>query len=240
MKIICLKWGDKFSHEHVNRLYKMICKNYKDDFDFICYTENSSHIDKNIEIRDLDLSDDLEKWWWKLTLFKEIAHKPTMFLDLDVVIQNDITHYKNYVNENKIKTIKAYWKPHARNLPPIEPGFNMDLNSSVILWKGDFRYIWNHFYDDADYYMCKYMGIDSYLYFNHNNTLKYFPRNEIYSRLHGLDENNYWNYGQPKRNLFYDKDYKICIFNKWKMDKVFGGAGIDDDAYIGFEKYWSD
>ena len=39
--------------------------------------------------------------------------------------------------------------------------------------------------------------------------------------------------------LFYDEDYNICIFNKWKMDKIFGGAGIDDDAYIGFEKYWS-
>ena len=56
MNIICLKWGDKFNHVHVNRLYKMVCKNYKDDFNFICYTENSSHIDKNIEIRNLDLS----------------------------------------------------------------------------------------------------------------------------------------------------------------------------------------
>ena len=96
MKIICLKWGDKFNHEHVNRLYKMVCKNYKDNFTFICHTENSSHINKNIEIRNLDLSDDLEKWWWKLTLFKEVAHEPTMFLDLDVVIQNDIIHNLRY------------------------------------------------------------------------------------------------------------------------------------------------
>ena len=239
MQIICLKWGDKFNHEHVNRLYKMVCKNYKDKFNFICYTENSSHINKNIEIRNLDLSDDLEKWWWKLTLFKEAAHEPTMFLDLDVVIQNDITHYKDYCTENKIRTIKAWWKPHARDLLPIEPGFNMDLNSSVIIWKGDFTNIWNHFYQNADYYMCKYMGIDSYSYFNHNHLLEYFPKKEIYSRLHGMDENNYWNYGQRSRNLFFDKDYNICIFNKWKMDKMFGGAGIDDSAYIGFEKYWS-
>ena len=81
------------------------------------------------------------------------------------------------------------------------------------------------------------MGIDSYLYFNHNIALKYFPRNEIYSRLHGLDENNYWHSG-PKKDLFFDKNYNICIFNKWKMDKLFGGQGIDDDAYEGFEKFW--
>ena len=238
MEIVCLKWGDKFSHEHVNRLYKMVCKNYKDDFTFICYTENSSHINKNIEIRNLDLSDDLEKWWWKLTLFKEVAQESTMFLDLDVVIQNDITHYENYVEDNKICTIKAYWKPDARNLPPTPPGFNMDLNSSVIVWKGDFTNVWNHFNKSKDYYMCKYMGIDSYLYFNHNDLLRFFPRKEIYSRLHGIDENNYWQSG-PRRKLFYHDEYKICIFNKWKMDKIFGGAGINDDAYIGFEKYWS-
>ena len=239
MNIVCLKWGDKFNHQHVNRLYKMVNKNYKDKFNFICYTENSSFINTNIEIRNLDLNYDLEKWWWKLTLFKEVADKPTMFLDLDVVIQNDITHYKNYVEDNKICTIKAYWKPHAFDLPPIPPGYNMDLNSSVIVWKGDFTEIWNEFYNQADYLMCKYQGIDSYLYFHHKNKLNFFPRGEIYSRLHGMDENRmYWN--GPRVPLFYDSKYNICIFNKWKMDRRLGKwLGIDDDAYKGFEKYWS-
>ena len=36
MEIICLKWGDKFDYKHVNRLYKMVCKNYNDEFNFIC------------------------------------------------------------------------------------------------------------------------------------------------------------------------------------------------------------
>ena len=61
MNIVCLKWGDKFNHQHVNRLYKMVNKNYKDKFNFICYTENSSFINTNIEIRNLDLNYDLEK-----------------------------------------------------------------------------------------------------------------------------------------------------------------------------------
>ena len=221
MEIVCLKWGEKFSHKHVNRLYRMVCKNYKDNFNFVCYTENSSHINKNIEIRNLDLSDDLEKWWWKLTLFKEIANKPTMFLDLDVVIQNDITHYRDYCVNNKIRTIKAYWKPHAANLPPISPGFNMDLNSSVIVWKGDFTDVWKHFNDDPEYYMTKYQGIDSYLYFHHFDKLNFFPRKEIYSRQHGFDEYNMWSHGK-RVPLFFDESYNICIFNKWKMDKDYG------------------
>jgi hypothetical protein len=65
MDVVCLKWGDKFNHEHVNRLYKMVCKNLDGDFNFICYTENSNNIDSRIIIRPL-ANYDLEKWWWKL------------------------------------------------------------------------------------------------------------------------------------------------------------------------------
>ena len=238
MEIVCLKWGDKFNHTHVNRLYKMVKKNFYNDFTFVCYTENSHKIDKRIEIRPLNMNYDLEKWWWKLTLFEKPTNKPTMFLDLDIVIQHNITHYIDYCKDNKICTIKAYWKPHAHNLEPIAPGYNMDLNSSVIIWKGDCTQVWNEFYDQCDYLMCKYQGIDSYLYFHHKNILEFFPRNEIYSRLHGMDENKFWWTG-PKVALFYDPLYNICIFNKWKMDKKWGGPGIDDDAYDGFEKYWS-
>ena len=50
MEIVCLKWGDKFNHEHVNRLYKMVKKNFYNDFTFVCYTENSHKIDKRIDV----------------------------------------------------------------------------------------------------------------------------------------------------------------------------------------------
>ncbi len=108
MNIICLKWGDKYSHIEVNRLYKMCLKYFKDDFTFTCYTENSNQINKDIEILPLKLDYDLERWWWKLTLFENKVSDITMFLDLDVVIQNDITHYKKYYEKNKIYTIKAW------------------------------------------------------------------------------------------------------------------------------------
>ena len=237
MEIICLKWGDKYSHIEVNRLYKMVKKNFKNDFNFVCYTENSTDINDEVEIRPLNLDYDLEKWWWKLTLFEKPTTQLTMFLDIDVVIQNDITHYSLYGEDNKICTIKAWWKPHARDAKPIPPGFNMDLNSSVIIWKGDFTGVWKEFNETPEYFMNKYQGIDSYLYFHHQDILNYFPRNEIYSRLHGCDEYNMWNWGKPVP-LFHNPHYNICIFNKWKMDKVYGGRGLPDDAYNGFEKYW--
>lgn len=240
MNIICLKWGDKFNHVHVNRLYKMICKNYKDDFNFICYTENSSRIDKNIEIRNLDLSYNLEKWWWKLTLFKDVSRNPSIFLDLDVVVQRDMTHFKKYCDEDKICTIKAWWKPHVRNSKPEPPKYNMDLNSSVLIWKGDLTKVWKEFYDSSDYLMLKYNGIDSYLYFHHKDKLNFLPKGEVYSRLYGIDENNYYRDGVLTSPMFKEDSYTICIFNGWKrkIHKVTKKYTLDDDGYEGFEKFW--
>ena len=50
MKIVCIKYGDKFSFEHVNRLYRMVKKNFKEKFDFYCHTENSKKIYEDIKI----------------------------------------------------------------------------------------------------------------------------------------------------------------------------------------------
>ena len=44
MKIVCIKYGDKFSFEHVNRLYRMVKKNFKEKFDFYCKLRKSSKV----------------------------------------------------------------------------------------------------------------------------------------------------------------------------------------------------
>ncbi len=235
MDIICLKWGDKFTHNHVNRLYRMVCKNFKDDFNFICYTENKAQINSNVEVRPLNLNYDLEKWWWKLTLFENLAKTSTMFLDLDVVIQNDITHFKNYCDNNKIRIIKARWKPFAKNSKPEPPIYDMDLNSSILIWKGDLTNVWKSFYEDSDYYTFKYNGIDAYLYFHHRDKLKFLPRKQVYSRLYGFDENHYSKDGK----MFEDKTYPICIFNGWRREKRNNKYILDDEGYSGYEKYWN-
>ena len=238
MDVICLKWGDKFNHEHVNRLYKMVCKNLNDDFNFICYTENSNNINSNITIRSLP-DYDLEKWWWKLTLFKYPAENMTLFLDLDIVIQKNITHLKKYCVENKLRIIKSYWKPYR----VARAKFDTKLNSSLLLWKGDLTYLWKKFYKDQDYYMTKYNGIDGYLDYNQRRKLLYWPDDKIiYSRLYGIDRNNYWkaNKNEPT-TLFYDSDYDICIFNGWRkktkwMTDIYL---LDNEGYDGFEHYWN-
>jgi len=246
MIISCVKWGDKFSHEHVNRLYKMCVKNIRDPFTFVCHTENPDQIHPDVKIQPLDLSLDLEVWWWKLTLFQNVTDEVNIFFDLDVVIQKDVTHLQSYVEKDKLRMIKAYWKPWLENpQPDPQRQFDMNLNSSVLVWTGDLTEIWKQFIEDPDYYLLKYKGIDSYLCFDHSSKLNFFPRGEIYSRLYGIDESDYWyTYGStpgPEKH-YYSNNHNICIFNGWKR-KRWGGKPendfiLDDEGYDGFEHYW--
>ena len=233
MNIICLKWGNKFSYEHVNRLYRMVCKNFHSDFNFICHTENANGIDRNVIIQPLP-DYDLENWWWKLTLFQYPTKIPTLFLDLDVVIQNDITHMKDYAVEDMLYLIKAYWKPYA-----VE-ALDTNLNSSIMIWNGDCTDIWKKFYKDSDYYMLKYNGIDSYLDHDQSDKLLYLPKGEVYSRLYGIDENNYFKAGYDEVNYFYEPNFNICIFNGWRRKTEWNGTKylLDDEGYNGFEQYY--
>ena len=239
MNIICLKWGDKFSHEHVNRLYRMVCKNFDGDFNFICHTENANGIDRNVIIQPLP-DYDLDKWWWKLTLFQYPTKIPTLFLDLDVVIQNNITHLKDYIVEDMLCTVKCYWKPHVKNIAE-SPHFDMNLNSSVMLWQGDLTNVWNTFYKDSDYYMVKYNGIDSFLFYDNPEILLWLNRGEVYSRLYGYDEDNNYIAGCNDIPEYFSKpDYNICIFNGWKRKTLWPTDEylLDDEGYNGFAKYW--
>ena len=103
MNIICIKWGDKFSAEYVNRLYAMVSRNLSSSFRFVCFTENSAGIRDEVEIQslpELDLPAGApERGWRKLTVFKKDfggLSGTTLLLDLDVVIVGSLDDFFSY------------------------------------------------------------------------------------------------------------------------------------------------
>ena len=98
--VICMKWGNKFPAEYVNRLFNMVRRNISVDFRFICFTDDSTGISKEVEVQalpELDLPDNIpERGWRKLTVFRERfgdLSGITLFLDLDVVIVDNIDEF---------------------------------------------------------------------------------------------------------------------------------------------------
>lgn len=97
MNLICMKWGHKFSAVYVNRLYGMAARNLTLPFRFVCFTEDAKGIRPEVEIQPLpepDIPNGLpERGWRKLTVFTRDfggLSGPTLFLDLDIVIVDNI------------------------------------------------------------------------------------------------------------------------------------------------------
>ncbi len=97
--VICVKWGNKFGPEYVNRLYKMVEKNITIPHRFVCFTNEPEGINEKVEIRPFYKLDDSglpEKAWKKLGLFTDKLgdlEGRALFLDLDVIILNNIDDF---------------------------------------------------------------------------------------------------------------------------------------------------
>lgn len=92
-----MKWGTKFPPHYVNRLYGMVARNLTKPFRFVCFTDNGEGIRSEVEIQalpELHIPEGLpERGWRKLTVFAKGfggLSGPTLFLDLDVVIVDNI------------------------------------------------------------------------------------------------------------------------------------------------------
>ena len=75
--IICMKWGDKYGPEYVNRLYNMVSRHLTLDFQMVCLTDDSSGIVPAIKcypIPEMDLPAGPERGWKKLTTFKPVSY----------------------------------------------------------------------------------------------------------------------------------------------------------------------
>ena len=95
--VACLKWGDKFDADYVNKLYWGVKRNTTVPIKFYCFTENPEGLHPDIIPHQL-MYPNIEGWWQKLWLFSDDfdGHGPEgrmLFIDLDTLITGNIDHY---------------------------------------------------------------------------------------------------------------------------------------------------
>ena len=49
LKVVCVKWGDKYPAEYVNRLHNMVKRNLSQPYEFICTTEDGEGLDHSLK-----------------------------------------------------------------------------------------------------------------------------------------------------------------------------------------------
>lgn len=115
--VLCMKWGTKYGAEYVNRLFGMVQRHLSGAFRFVCLTDNSMGVRPEVECMPLPtmpLAPGAERGWNKLATFKADLHGlrgTALFLDLDVVIVDDITPFFEHPGEFLIiKDWKRPWR----------------------------------------------------------------------------------------------------------------------------------
>ena len=149
MNFVCIKWGTKYSPEYVNNLYRMVQDNYHKDFTFTCYTDDSAGL--NCDCVDIPDVNPLHPSYWfgkenycwdrsKFIVFN--SHNflgydgKWCYLDLDIIIQNDITDLDELALKPRI--IHSKWQNpkhrHDRKFIDVRGTF---FNSSLMCWNKD-------------------------------------------------------------------------------------------------------
>lgn len=152
MRIICCKFGKKFTNWHVKNLKYMIDTHSGLKYDEFCVIE-----------------DDLYgNWYNKLQMYDKFRDGENLYFDLDLII------YKKLPNmiRKDFTLLYDYWKKEENSHTP--------LNSSIVSWTGDASHIWNKFKSNEKHYLSVYnKGSDEFYYKEINYNV--FEDNIVYS-----------------------------------------------------------
>ena len=237
VNIICMKWGDKYGADFVNKLYAMVQRNITIPFQFVCFTENAEGIDPDVVIYplpSLGLPGDIpERGWLKLSTFKNPLEDLTgiaLFLDLDVVIVDNIDAFFEFDAEFALSFDQ---KKKAQTIG----------NSSVYRFEiGKHAEVLAFFLENFDSVKKEYRNEQAYLshQMNAKNALKFWPKKWTPSfKYHCVPPfpQNFW------KKPFVPMGAKIILFHgkpePWDAQK-----GISGKWYRYFrpvtwiEKYW--
>lgn len=103
VNVICMKWGNKYGPDYVNRLYSMVERHLTIPHRFVCFTDDAAGLVPGIEtmpIPPLPLPESHKNLpWRKIGLFSPKLGDLTgltLFLDLDLVIVDNINDLFTY------------------------------------------------------------------------------------------------------------------------------------------------
>lgn len=130
--VVCMKWGDKFGAEYVNRLYRMVRRRLAGDFRFLCLTDDPAGI--RSEVLTLSIPEvpvvghRSDHGWRKLGMFASDLgglDGDALFLDLDVLIVDDLDPL--FEIDGEFRIVKDY--------RPVRTRHTFTGNSSVVRFR---------------------------------------------------------------------------------------------------------
>lgn len=143
--VICLKWGDRYGSEYVNRLYRMVQRNTARPFRFVCFTDDPSGIIDDVEVKPMPPFDLPEPMRFhpfrRMFLFRpelEDLSGTVLHLDLDLLVTGSIDPLFDHLPDSRFVTIENWTQK--------EQGIG---NMSVFRFRvGELQEVWDRFLPD--------------------------------------------------------------------------------------------
>ena len=249
--IICVRWGNKYDFTYVKKLKEQCEENCSVPFNFYCLTDSlinlpdRPYIPKQIQLPtywDKYYMKDRNFFWAyrKCYMFRdderdedfgEIEGNKFLFLDLDVIIHQDLKYFFD-LPMDKPYIVRGWWNNTSTVKRNFSKHKSTPLNSSVIRWdRGQLNDVWNQINANPEVIFFTYPSLDNYL--NHKwyniwdedmGFFRGFPKGDIYSWYKG----NTFPDDMEKRKT--REDHKICLFNNSTFNE-----GINDEE---IKKLW--
>ena len=144
INIVCLKWGDKYGPEYVNRLFYAIERHVTREHRFWCVTEDDAGIDWRIRRSPLKIDHGLETWWNKIQLFSNNllipAGEQIFYIDLDTLI---VANIDDLLTDRipEIVVLRDFYHGIAKTAGLV--------GSGLMSWRhGQYQHIWDQFIKD--------------------------------------------------------------------------------------------
>ena len=216
LNIYTVKWGNKYSADHVNKIFAQCKMHTSKKFRFFCLTEDADNLNDDIEVIPFPENNYYEKWWNKLYLFDKNVVSQTgekLFLDLDIYLQHNIDPIIDHNPKECLTFVKTHW--HDLEQMKIDtkdnPRLFTDLNSSVLRWNDslDTEKITKFVKDYPDQMFFYYRGLDNL--FGHQRerllNIDFFPDGWVYSY------NNGYMWPNDVRYQVLRKEPLICLYD---------------------------
>jgi hypothetical protein len=145
INIVCLKWGDKYGAEYVNRLYSAVVRHTTRPFRFWCLTERPAGLNPGMTVLPLIASDHLDSWWNKISLFSPDNGLPRgeqiFYIDLDTLIVDNIDDLLSVEQVPDLVVLRDFYHGIAKTAG--------NVGSGLMSWfHGQYDHVWNEFRRD--------------------------------------------------------------------------------------------
>jgi hypothetical protein len=168
-QVICIRWGEKYGPDYVNRLFGMVARHLDGPFRFVCFTDDATGLREGVEPAplpplDTELPTGTYGIWGKSRLWNaRLLNReggdirgPVLYLDLDVVIRGDLAPFLDHGapgdvilarNPNtpleKLGQTSIYRMPVGR-LAPLRERFLADPQGTADRYRFEQRFVSRH------------------------------------------------------------------------------------------------